>query len=190
MNGFEVTAAICQREHGAGTRIPIIALTAHALKGDRERCIAAGMDDYVSKPVDAGKLFDAVETAASGRRSEPSNCDPKALDLDGLMRSFDGDSGLVLTLARVFADSSLDQVEQIGDAIARGDAEALARGAHLLKGSVANFGARAAVDAAVQLEGIAKSGDLSIAGSALATLEKEIDRLKRELQMFEQASVL
>jgi signal transduction histidine kinase/CheY-like chemotaxis protein/HPt (histidine-containing phosphotransfer) domain-containing protein len=192
MNGFEVTATIRKRENGAGTRIPIIALTAHALKGDRERCIDAGMDDYVSKPVDAGKLFDAVEAAAGQRGSARVNCEivQKELDLDGLLRSLDGDSDLVLTLARIFADSSLGQVEQIGDAIARGDAEALARGAHLLKGSVANFGARAAVEAAVQLEGIAKSGDLSIAGAAFATLENEIDTLKRELQRFEQASLL
>jgi PAS domain S-box-containing protein len=192
MNGFEVTAAIRQQEQGTGTRVPIIALTAHALKGDRERCIAAGMDDYVSKPVDAGKLFDAVEAAAGQRGSAFSKCEvvPKALDLDGLMRNFDGDAELVLTLARVFGDSSLDQMEQISDAIAHGDAEALARGAHLLKGAVANFGARAAVDAAVRLEGIAKSGDLSLAGSALAALEQEIDRVKQELGMLEQASLV
>ena len=192
MNGFEVTAAIRKREHGAGTRIPIIALTAHALKGDRERCIDAGMDDYVSKPIDAEKLFGVVETAASQHRSARSDGEaiPNALDLDGLMKNVDGDSDLVLTLARVFADSSLGQLAEISGAIARGDTEALARGAHSLKGSVGNFGARAAVDAAVQLESIAKNGNLSIAGAAFATLEKEVDRLKRELRAFEQESVL
>ncbi len=190
MNGFEATAAIRQREHDTANRVPIIALTAHALKGDRERCIAAGMDDYVSKPINAQKLFDMIETTARRRGTIHDEAEPAALDLDGLIRSFDGDAELVLTLAKIFGDSSVGQVRQIGDAIARGDAEALARAAHSLKGAVANFGARAAVDAAVRLEGIAKGGDLSIAGPALLALEREIDRLKTELQMFEQASVV
>ena len=189
MNGFEATAAIRKRELGAGTRIPIIALTAHALKGDRERCIEAGMDDYVSKPIDAEKLFDAVEAAVSPGARARDDCEafPKALDLDGLMRNFDGDAELVLRLAGVFGDTCPVQMEQIGDAVRRKDSEALARGAHMLKGTVANFGAHAAVSAVVQLESIARSGDLSSAVSAVAALEKEIDRLKRELKMFEQS---
>lgn len=192
MNGFEVTAAIREREKNALTRIPIIALTAHALKGDRERCIDAGMDDYISKPIDSEKLFDALETVA-GQRERDFGTDGtgvKALDLDGLLRNVDGDAEMVLTLARIFEDSSLGQMQQIADALARGDAEALARGAHSVKGAVANFGARAAVDAAVRLEGIAKSEDLSLAGAAFGRLEKEIARLKLELRMLEQASLV
>jgi two-component system sensor histidine kinase/response regulator len=84
INGFEATAAIRQKERGDGAHIPIIALTAHALKGDRERCLEAGMDDYLSKPIEAQKLFDVVETAARKSERATGNCRPhiRKLDID------------------------------------------------------------------------------------------------------------
>jgi CheY-like chemotaxis protein/HPt (histidine-containing phosphotransfer) domain-containing protein len=195
INGFEATAAIRQKERGDGGHIPIIALTAHALKGDRERCIEAGMDDYLSKPIEAQKLFAAVETAAhkSERKSERTtgNHRPhiRAVDIDALLKSFDGDRELVSMLAKVFADSSPGQLSELDDAVTRGDAEALASGAHALRGSVANFRADAAVDAATRLEQLARTGDLSTADSALAVLQNEIEHLKEELETFEQVSL-
>jgi len=190
INGFEATAAIRQKERGDGAHIPIIALTAHALKGDRERCLEAGMDDYLSKPIETQKLFDVVETAARKSERATRNGRPhiRALDIDALLKSFDGDLELVLMLARVFADSSPCQLSELYEAVALGDAEALERGAHALKGSVANFRAEAAVDAAARLEQLARTGDLSTADSALAMLDKEIERLREELETFELVS--
>jgi PAS domain S-box-containing protein len=191
INGFEATAAIRQKERGAGAHIPIIALTAHALKGDRERCLEAGMDDYLSKPIEAQKLFDVVETAArkSERATPNGRRHIRALDIDALVKSFDGDLEMVLVLARVFADSSPSQLSELYEAVARGDAEAIERGAHTLKGSVANFRAEPAVDAAARLEQLARTGDLSTADSALSMLEKQIERLREELETLEQVSL-
>jgi len=201
INGFEATAAIRQKERGDGAHIPIIALTAHALKGDRDRCLEAGMDDYLSKPIEAQKLFGVVETAARKSNSQVAlppatlraagSCRPhiRVLDIDALLTSFDGDRELLLMLAKVFADSSPCQLSELGDALMRGDAEALARGAHALRGSVANFRAEAAVDAAARLEKLARTGDLSIADSALAVLKDEIELLRGALDTFEQVSL-
>jgi CheY-like chemotaxis protein len=191
INGFEATAAIRQKERDNGAHIPIIALTAHALKGDRERCIEAGMDDYLSKPIEAQKLFDAVETAAHKSEGATGNDRPhiRAVDIDALLKSFDGDRELVSMLARVFADSSPGQLSELDDAVTRGDAEALASGAHALRGSVANFRAEAAVDAATRLEQLARTGDLADADSALAVLQNEIEQLREELEKFEQVSL-
>jgi CheY-like chemotaxis protein len=192
INGFEATARIRQKERGTDRHIPIIALTAHALKGDRERCIEAGMDDYVSKPIEGKKLFDVVETAVRRGRRANGNGGPHKppLDLDALIENFDGDRELVSMLAGVLEDSCSCQLSEMNDAVTRGDAEGLARAAHKLKGSVANFCADAAVDAANRLEGIAQTGNLSIAAGALAVLEKEIERLREELQAFEKVGLL
>ena len=111
------------------------------------------------------------------------------LDIDALVKSFEGDRELVLMLARVFADSSRDQLSALCDAVERGDAEALASAAHALKGSVANFRANAAVDAASQLELMGRHGDLSLADSVLANLEREIERVREDLEAFELVSL-
>ena len=190
LNGFEATAAIRERERNTGSRLPIVALTAHALKGDRERCVEAGMDEYVSKPIQAEKLFDVIESLVS-RSSPPhnnGNPQPTALDVTALTSKFDGDLELLQSLANVFASSSASQLSQISEAISRSDAEALARGAHTLKGSVANFCARAAVDAAARLEQTAKSGDFCAASEILAVLEKEITQVRQELDTLAQAT--
>lgn len=150
------------------------------------------MDDYLSKPIDTRKLFDVVEAAARKTKRATGNGRPHipALDINALLNNFDGDRELVLMLARVFADSSPSQLSEMGDALARGDAEALSRSAHTLRGSVSNFGAEAAVDAAAKLEQLARTGDLSNANSALALLQGEIEQVREELDTFQQVGVL
>jgi len=188
INGFEATALIREREKGTGKHIPIIALTAHAMKGDRERCIAAGMDDYVWKPIEPQSLFHVIETAI---RQLETVVVPKtrALDVDAMLSSFDGDVALVRVLAGVFDTSSRIQLSALSVALAGGDVEAVVRSAHTLRGSASNFRAQSVVDAAIDLERIGRTGDLSTAGPALAYLEVEIERLNKELAAFEKVEV-
>lgn len=192
INGFEATAVIRERERGAGTHTPIIALTAHALKGDRQRCLEAGMDDYVSKPIEAAKLFDVIEAAVNQSRLQGKSVRPvtKKFDIDALINYFDGDVELVATLAAIFADSSSVQLSEIAGAVAQGNTEALEYSAHALKGSVANFQAQAAVDSAATLEQMARTGDLAMADSVFAVLKKEIQQLREELDTLGRVSLL
>jgi len=183
LNGFEATATIRNKERGTDAHIPIIALTAHALKGDREKCIAAGMDDYISKPIEADKLFTAIEAAISGAekpQERPHNnghSPDRVFDAAALMLNLDGDLELLCALAEIFADTAPTQLSVIETAIANQNAEALMRGAHTLKGSIATFQARAAVDSAATLEKIGGSGDLSSAATEFNRLRTEIARL-------------
>jgi HPt (histidine-containing phosphotransfer) domain-containing protein len=150
------------------------------------------MDDYISKPIQAQKLFDLIEAAApqNGRGTTNGHAPRKALDRDTLIKNFDGDLELLLTVAKVFAGSFPRQLSDCGDAVVRGEPEALAYAAHTLKGSVGTFCARAAVDAAAELERIGQSGNLSSADGALAALVNEIERVGQELSDFVKANEL
>jgi PAS domain S-box-containing protein len=173
MNGFEVTAAIRERERTTGGHIPIIAMTAYAIKGDRERCLAAGMDDYIAKPIKTSELFRALyDAVAAAERHAAPNVTLR-------------DAGLTNEMARLFLEDYPGRLAEIADAIARSDCGRIERAAHALRGSAANFQAREAVEAASILESIGNSGDLSGADEALALLELEMRRLRATLVGFE-----
>jgi two-component system sensor histidine kinase/response regulator len=191
MGGLEATAAIRERERSTGKRLPIVAMTAHAMKSDRERCLRAGMDGYVSKPIQAASLFEAIESILStppieravlvpaATEVEPTNA--PLLDRRALMERLEGDAGLLAEIVDLFLKSAPGMMRDIQEGLARRDAGALERAAHALKGSVANFGARAAFEAALRMERLAQEGDLTGARAAWAPLEKEVVRLKRAL---------
>ena len=167
MNGFEVTAAIREREQTTGDHIPIIAMTAYAVKGDRERCLAAGMDDYIAKPIKTVELFQALDNVLAADRAAG----------DGIPI----DDGLTNEMARLFLEDYPGRLAEMADAIAHSDCGRIERAAHALRGSVANFGAAEAVEAASLLERLGKSGELSGADEALALLELEMRRLRASL---------
>jgi len=186
MDGFETTAAIRDREKEAGAHVPIIAMTAHAMKGDRERCLAAGMDGYVSKPMRPRELHEAIESvcpppAAAGDHAAPVPSEAPTVDLEGILDSVEGDRELLRKLADAFLDESVGLVSAIRDAIASSDADALRQSAHTLKGAVGTFGAVSARDAAFRLETIGRSGTLGAASEALVDLETQVDQLQRVL---------
>jgi two-component system sensor histidine kinase/response regulator len=192
LNGLEATAAIRDRERSRKTHIPIIALTAHAIEGDREKCLGAGMDDYVTKPIDPEQLFEAIERALSRART-PNNTGRSNGDApasDALIQRFDGDIELLRALAGIFANSAPAQLSQISAAIARRDAKALALAAHALKGSVSTFHARRAVEAAAVLEQIGRAGDLSNADHFFEALSVEVASLSRALQELTAGSLI
>jgi two-component system sensor histidine kinase/response regulator len=184
MDGFEATVAIREKEKAIGTHVPIIALTAHAMKGDRERCLAGGMDGYVSKPVQAEELFKAVEGphGTSPATRKVNDHTSEVLDRELALTRVDGDEGLLADLAKLFCEESPKLLFAIEDAVARKDAAALKRAAHSLKGSMSTFAAREATEAALRLEELASVGELVDAEAAYRLLATQVDRLKQALE--------
>jgi PAS domain S-box-containing protein len=187
MDGFETTAAIRNLQEKAVAHIPIMAMTADAMKGDRERCFAAGMDGYISKPVRAEALRKAISQVMNPSKggktaaSIPSREDG-IIDRAALFAGFDGDRGLLRKAIKLFLADYPLHLAHIKKALRASDAEALARAAHALKGAVGNFAAKNATAAAQLIEGFGRAGDISAASGALATLESELALLSEELK--------
>jgi signal transduction histidine kinase/CheY-like chemotaxis protein len=189
MDGMEATAEIRRWEGSAGRRVPIIAMTAHAMKGDRERCLAAGMDGYVSKPVQKHELFGAMAALVpeSAARMTPvandssGEGDGPILDVAEALRRVGGDRELLKSLAEEFLDSYPGQAEQLREAIGRCDGPVVNRLAHTLAGSVGIFGARSAAVAAAQLEAMGREGNLDGAEEARKRLDNAVADLRTAL---------
>jgi PAS domain S-box-containing protein len=187
MDGLAAAAAIRDLERGTGRHLPIVALTAHAMKGDRERCLAAGMDAYVSKPLRAQELFEVLARLLAppvpATTVRPADDEPQgpAFDLEAALARCDGDWELLHDMARLFAQQSQKLLAEIGEAVARGDGSAVAQTAHKLKGSIGNFNASEAFAAARRLEELGRGGDLAGASSAQANLETTVARLQAAL---------
>jgi signal transduction histidine kinase/CheY-like chemotaxis protein/HPt (histidine-containing phosphotransfer) domain-containing protein len=186
MDGLEATAAIREREKATDEHIPIIAMTAHAMKGDRERCLDAGMDAYVSKPVRAGELFETIERIVpkalrTGRGMPPEADGSEVIDWKGAFKHFEGDVDLLKEIAEMFLEETPLILAKIKDAVRRGDHNALERAAHTVKGSVGNFAAKHAFQAAQRVEQIGRDGDMGEAEDAYKALDAEIEKLKPAL---------
>jgi CheY-like chemotaxis protein len=192
MDGFQATAEIRRREAGTGRRQPIIAMTAHALKGDRERCLEAGMDDYVSKPIRAQELWDALgrvlpreagEPAAPAAVKATAPADGGAvLDAAQALARVEGNKELLRDLVHMYYDDCPKLLTEIREAVAAGDAKKLEKAAHTIKGMVGIFHAQPAFEAALALEKQGKAGDLGTAAEGQARLVKELDRLRPALE--------
>ena len=172
MDGFEATAAIRERERGTPRHVPIVAMTAHAMKGDAERCLAAGMDAYLAKPLQSAEL---VATIA---RLTPDG----VVDEARLLERVGGDRRALAEVARIFLADAPRRTAEIRRAILGGDARAMRAAAHTLKGAVSNFGAQGAVEAAFDLQKLGDAGQLEEAPSALERLEVELRAVRRELR--------
>ena len=186
LGGLEATAMIREKEKATGTHIPIVALTAHALKGDRERCLEAGMDAYLAKPIQPERLRKIVEDMVStpawrDRRAPDGSKTEHVLDGRALLAQVDGDVRLLGKLTRLFLADCPGMLSAIKKAIASQDARGLQQAAHALKGSIANFAARGPFEAALKLETMGRRSELTGAEEAYLTLEKEITRLSQAL---------
>jgi PAS domain S-box-containing protein len=192
MDGFEATAAIREWEKTSGEHIPIIAMTAHAMKGDRERCLAAGMDGYVSKPIRIGDLEEALTRSMvatkSGNTGSTNTTEGTIMDEAALLAGLDGNRTLLRDMARLFVADCPKQLTEIKVAIQVGDAERLRRAAHTLKGSVGNFAAQRAFEIAAQLETLGKSGNTYAAQGVCVALENVLSLLTRELKKLARSS--
>jgi two-component system, sensor histidine kinase and response regulator len=189
MDGFEATEIVRQNEKATGRHQPIIAMTAHAMKGDREKCFQAGMDGYLTKPIQAHALFDAIDRIISSQKKEDKEIiveenqpTSDSFNKEGALERVDGDVELLAELAGLFLEDCPQLIHQIREAVASGNAHNLQHAAHTLKGSVGNFCAKPAFDAAYQLEVMGRDQELSQADKALLLLEQEIDRLRPLLE--------
>ena len=180
MDGFQATAAIREKEKATGSHLRIIAMTAHAMKGDKERCLAAGMDGYVSKPINTEQLFETIEGAtvvpvATNPTLEEGLAAPVNRE-EALVR-VEGDRQLLADMAELFLEDGPKLFSEVRAAVAQQDAKALERAAHALKSSAGNFSAHPAYEAALKLERIGHGGDMASAEEACGLLERELTRL-------------
>ena len=189
MSGLEATAAIRKKEEETGRHVLIIATTAEAMQGDRKKCLEAGMDAYLSKPIKNVELFKTIETLLPG--SAPAEADlsptsdlPDVLDESALLSQVGGDIKLLRQLITIFLADSPRALAQIQKAIRRGDLEAIRKTAHAFRGSVSIFAAPAALRSAVELETQAQGHDLASVKKVFSELKKESARLRKKLTAF------
>jgi two-component system sensor histidine kinase/response regulator len=187
MDGLEATAAIRKAEQGTGTHVPIVALTAHAMKGDREACLAAGTDEYLSKPVNATELFALIQsllsnaTTATPELGMISARPEPAFDLEGALARVEGDRSLLSELTRIFSADVPRALAEIRRCATTGDNAGLEIAAHAFRGACGNFGAKGAVGAAHALELMGRRAILTDVGLRLEDLERETLSLQHAL---------
>ena len=189
MDGFESTAIIRQREQTKGGHLPVVAMTAYAMKGDRDRCLRAGMDAYIAKPLRAPELRWLVECLACAEGDDAG--DPRATgDSFGghrfgpALQRLEGDVEIFKEQIEFFLHDSPRLVEDVQNAIAVSDLLRLQVTAHRLKGLAATFDDQATVAAADQLEQIGRERGLEQAADACQTLQAHLFRLQRGLWQF------
>jgi HPt (histidine-containing phosphotransfer) domain-containing protein len=186
VSGLEAAETIRDKEKATGAHIPIIALTAYAMREDRERCLRAGMDDYVSKPVRAEELLATIEKVASRFSLEPrpapaAESPAPVVDEEALMAGVRGDEKLLHELIDLFMEDSSSMLTHMKEAIERDDPSELASSAHAFIGSLGNFASRRAFGKAKELERKAREGDLDSAAGLFADLVEETARLEEAL---------
>ena len=185
-DGLSATVAIRLAERTTGLHLPIVAMTAHAMAGDRERCLEAGMDDYITKPIHPNELIAAVEQAAKGRSAKGSvtaAAPPPAIvfDPDRAQARLGGDRRLLREMIAIFRAESPRQMAAIRRAAMTSDLEALRHAAHSLKGALGTLDAPRAYQAAQRLETAARQGAASDVQPALRDLELEMTALARAI---------
>jgi two-component system, sensor histidine kinase and response regulator len=186
MSGLEATAAIREREQSTGHRTPIIALTARAMTGDREQCLAAGMDGYVSKPLKPDELFAQIEALTGTPAHTTTHADATAgtasVDLSALLASFGGRADLVSGVVDVFFEDAPAMLRRLDTAVAARDATEVASAAHAIKGAVGLFSQGEAYETARTLEHRGRGGDLGDVGAAYDAVKTSVTQLIAELR--------
>ncbi|MDH3599978.1 MAG: GAF domain-containing protein [Candidatus Tectomicrobia bacterium] len=197
MGGLKAVELLRERERENGQHIPVIAMTAHAMQGDRERCLTAGMDDYLSKPIQTQTLFSAIERAVrlestpmapgldipsdNTDRCSDDLCDPTPANLifdrDALLEQLGYDYALLLEIIELFRADLRRWLDKMQQAMSEADTEVLMDTAHTLKGALGGLCARSGMSAAFELEQAGKTEDPAAIHCAYQLLEKELDQL-------------
>jgi len=187
LDGLQTTRVIRERERTTGGHLPIVAVTAHVMKGDAERCLAAGMDAYLAKPLRPRELSAALDGVVGGGGLAPVGEIPRerasdaVIDAPRLLERVGHDQRALARLVRLFLADYPKQLARIRRALLARDARALRAAAHALKGAVSNFAAAPATEAALRLQQIGDTGTVTGARSALSVLEDELARVHEAL---------
>jgi len=182
MDGLAATRAIRECEKRTAAHLPIFAMTAHAMKGDRERCLESGMDGYVSKPVRFSDIENTLNELVT-RPPEPAVASESTpWDKERALERVEGDQELLADLCRIFLEESPKLLESLRVAIAAGDADSVHRAAHSLKGESGYLEASKLSETARQLESMGHENNLSQAPAVLEVLERELTRVRSSLQ--------
>jgi CheY-like chemotaxis protein/HPt (histidine-containing phosphotransfer) domain-containing protein len=206
MDGLEATAHIRDPQSAVRNHsIPVVAMTAHAMQGDRERCLEAGMNDYVTKPVSPQALADALARwlpgddaarptnasaepapAVSGTAEPAAEPEPETpvFDRPGMLARLMDDEDLARAVAVGFLEDMPRQIEALRSYLQAGDAEGAVRQAHTIKGASANVGGESLRAVAFAMEKAARAGDLADVVARLSDLESRFARLKEAMQAF------
>ena len=197
MNGLEATAEIRRTELATDIHLPIVALTANAMKGDREACLAAGADGYLSKPLNVTELVALIETLmappeilddtkdpminrtqASGAHAGSAPSGEPSFDIDEILQRVEGDKELVMELLQLFREQAPLLMAEIRMCATAGDSAGLQHAAHNFKGACANLGARPAMKTAFALETMGRQAEFGGVAAQLADLEREASLLE------------
>jgi CheY-like chemotaxis protein/HPt (histidine-containing phosphotransfer) domain-containing protein len=184
MDGIETTRAIRESEKGTGRHVSIVALTAHALTSDRERCLQAGMDGYLTKPIQPASLLEAIDklhVAASRAAAPPPGESADVIDRAALLLRIDGDAQLLGEVSGLFISESGKLLGGIREAIAARDAEGFGRAVHTMRGMLRSLSANAADELARTLQSLDVRADRAQAETVCVRLERAIDVLKARL---------
>ena len=190
LDGLEATARIRKLEQSGG-HTPIIALTAHTLQGYREKCLTAGMDDFLAKPLTAESLYAVIEKYVyRNAPAPPADTDPaprtdtpegNSIDLDLMRRALHNNNDLLKKLTDHFAATIPLQMNELRQHLAHDNGEGVREVAHAIKGTLLNFGAHAAATLAKKLESLGMANNLTGAATVLAELTAELDRVQQAL---------
>ena len=182
MDGFACTAAIRSTESGTGHHTPIVAMTAHALAGDREKCLAAGMDDYVSKPIRRDELFRALGAAIAPPRG--------LVDFSGVLAQIGNDREALRDIVRAYVDETRENLDRLPAVIESGEWSEVRRIAHTVKGAMRMFRAEAALDLAQRLEQTPESGDRAGAADLFWRVKESVESVLEVLVRFADTGVM
>ncbi len=203
MDGLEATREIRRLETGSGRRMPIIAMTAAAMAEDREKCLNAGMDDYVSKPVVREKLAEVLARWLPAAQEQPLPAEPPAaevldvpasecantatppvFDRQALLNRVDQDAETAREILNLYLETIPHLIATVNEALVRGDMQTVELEAHSIKGSSANMGCMAVAAVAGQIEKAGKASDIELMRSLAPALEKEFEQVLRTIEGF------
>jgi len=188
MDGYQATGAIREREKTTGEHIPIIAMTAHALTGDREKCIQAGMDDYITKPIKPDILIKKIGKWAKAKISSPEKLTPPAgrddSDLKPLFEKYETDMDFLRELAEMYIDITPEELDSIEKALNERNFEKIEKVAHSAKGAAMNFGLEKLGDLFFALEKAGKKNDFDAATDSLNKARTLYNPIESSLKRF------